>query len=214
VEWFGRCEALRERANVLVSGGSIDPERSSDEEEKQEIQRLHQLLDRYELDRQVRWIERMDKRLSGEMYRFVADGGGVFVQPALFEAFGLTVIEAMISGLPTFATCYGGPHEIIVDGVSGFYINPNRGDEAAQSLAEFFARCREEPGTWKRVSLGGIDRVWERYTWRLYAEKLMTLSRIYGFWKYMTNLQRQGTQRYLEMFYELLHKVRARSIEA
>ena len=37
-------------------------------------------------------------------YRCIADSRGVFVQPALYEAFGLTVIEAMASGLPTFAT--------------------------------------------------------------------------------------------------------------
>ena len=42
--------------------------------------------------------------------RCIADSRGVFVQPALYEAFGLTVIEAMASGLPTFATsrCGGG----------------------------------------------------------------------------------------------------------
>lgn len=37
-------------------------------------------------------------------HRCIADSRGVFVQPALYEAFGLTVIEAMASGLPTFAT--------------------------------------------------------------------------------------------------------------
>ena len=31
----------------------------------------------------------------------MADTRGVFVQPALYEAFGLTVVEAMSSGLPT-----------------------------------------------------------------------------------------------------------------
>jgi sucrose synthase len=34
------------------------------------------------------------------------------VQPALYEAFGLTVIEAMSCGLPTFATIRGGPAEV------------------------------------------------------------------------------------------------------
>jgi sucrose synthase len=32
---------------------------------------------------------------------------------------------------------------------------------------------------------------------------MMTLSRIYGFWKYVTNLERAETGRYLEMFYGL-----------
>ena len=65
-----------------------------------------------------------EKKRAGEPYRCVADRGGVFVQPALFEAFGLTVIEAMSSGLPTFAICLGGPLEIIEDGVSGFRVAP------------------------------------------------------------------------------------------
>lgn len=40
------------------------------------------------------------------------DKRGAFVQPALYEAFGLTVIEAMSCGLPTFATVRGGPAEV------------------------------------------------------------------------------------------------------
>jgi sucrose synthase len=32
---------------------------------------------------------------------------------------------------------------------------------------------------------------------------MMTLSRIYGFWKYVTDLERDETRRYLEMFYAL-----------
>ena len=41
-----------------------------------------------------------------------ADKHGAFVQPALYEAFGLTVVEAMSCGLPTFATNQGGPAEV------------------------------------------------------------------------------------------------------
>ena len=53
-----------------------------------------------------------------------ADRRGAFVQPALYEAFGLTVVEAMTCGLVVFATNQGGPVEIVVDGVSGFHIDP------------------------------------------------------------------------------------------
>ena len=50
-------------------------------------------------------------------------------QPALYEAFGLTVIEAMTCGLPTFATCHGGPSEIIKHGRSGYHVDPYHGDQ-------------------------------------------------------------------------------------
>ena len=46
----------------------------------------------------------------------------------------------------------------------------------------------------------------------LYAERMMTLSRIYGFWKYVTNLERDETRRYLEMFYGLQFRPLAESV--
>ncbi|KAK8950315.1 hypothetical protein KSP40_PGU001546 [Platanthera guangdongensis] len=45
-----------------------------------------------------------------------------------------------------------------------------------------------------------------RYTWKLYSERLMTLSGVYGFWKYVSNLDRRETKRYLEMFYALKYR--------
>jgi len=111
---------LRKIANLLVIGGYVDPGQSSDHEEQGQIRRMHELMDGYGLDGEIRWIgTRLDKNLAGELYRCVADSRGVFVQPALFEAFGLTLIEAMASGLPTFATCHGGPLEIIQHNRSG-----------------------------------------------------------------------------------------------
>ena len=213
VSWYAESERLQEEANLLIIAGAVRPEDSTDREEQGEIERMHELFDRHGLDDRVRWVgKRLDKQLAGELYRWVADRPGAFVQPALFEAFGLTVIEAMISGLPTFATLYGGPLEIIEDGRSGFHIDPNHGDRAAERMADFWQRCREEPEYWKEISEGGIDRVRARYTWDLHAERLMTLSRVYGFWKFVTNLERQETRRYLEMFYSLQYRPRAATV--
>jgi len=40
----------------------------------------------------------------------------------------------------------------------------------------------------------------------------MTLSRIYGFWKFVSNLEREETARYLQMFYQLQMRPLARAI--
>lgn len=214
VEWYGNNPELREEANLLVAAGHIDPDDSDDEEERNQIKLMHELMDEHELDGQVRWLERqVDKERNSEVYRYIADKKGVFVQPALFEAFGLTVIEAMGCGLPTFATCYGGPAEIIVHGKSGFHIDPNHGDSSAKHIADFLARCREDPGYWEIISQGGLARVNERYTWRLYAERMMTLSRVYGFWKHVSGLKRTETRRHLEMFYALQYRPLASALE-
>jgi sucrose synthase len=132
--WTGTAAArLREQANLLVVAGHVDAGRSGDDEEREQIGVMHHLFDQHGLDQQVRWLGiHLESKLAGELYRSIADRRGAFVQPALFEAFGLTVIEAMSCGLPTFATCYGGPLEIIEDGVSGFHIDPNHGDAAAE----------------------------------------------------------------------------------
>jgi sucrose synthase len=205
VEWYGQCDALRAQANLVLVSGHVDINASNDEEERNAIFKMHELFNTYELDSQVRWIgARLDKNLTGELYRYVADRQGIFVQPALFEAFGLTVIEAMATGLPTFATVYGGPLEIIEHGESGFHIDPNHGDQAARDMAEFLAACAKDPKRWQSISSGGISRVRERYNWPLYANRLLSLAHIYGFWKYVTNLEREETRHYLDMLYTLL----------
>lgn len=206
-EWYARCPRLREQANLLVVGGHLDVDRSTDHEEREQIGTMHRLFDEHDLEGQVRWVEfQSERNLVGELYRRIADGRGIFVQPALFEAYGLTVIEAMSSGLPVFATCYGGPSEVIEHGVSGFHIDPNRGDAAAQEMAGFFERCAARPEHWLEISGAALERVRLRYTWDLYAQRMMTLARVYGFWKYVTNLEREETCRYLEMLYTLQYR--------
>jgi sucrose synthase len=112
-------------------------------------------------------------------------------------------VEAMTCGLPTFATLHGGPAEIIEHGISGFHIDPYHPDQAANLIADFFERCKQDPNHWVKVSEAGLQRIYEKYTWKIYSERLMTLAGVYGFWKYVSKLERRETRRYLEMFYIL-----------
>ena len=214
LEWYGKNKRLRKSANLLIKAGYVDASLSRDTEEQEQIAKMHQIMDEYQLDGEVRWLGfHLEKNLSSELYRYVADKRGAFIQPALFEAFGITVIEAMVTGLPTFATWYGGPSEIIEDGVSGFHIDPNHGDLAANKIADFLEKTAAEPAYWDQISQGGIERVHERYTWELHARRLITLSCIYGFWKYVSDLRRVETRHYLDMFYGLQFRPLASSVE-
>jgi sucrose synthase len=76
----------------------------------------------------------------------------------------------------------------------------------------FFKECEARPETWDAISKAGIERTEERYNWSLYASTLLKLSRIYGFWRYITSLERQETRRYLEMFYGLMLRPLARRV--
>lgn len=118
------------------------------------------MIEKYQLKGQFRWIAaQTDRYRNGELYRCIADTKGAFVQPALYEAFGLTVIEAMNCGLPTFATNQGGPAEIIIDGVSGFHIDPNNSDESSNKIADFFEKCKTDAGHWNQLSAAGRQRI-------------------------------------------------------
>ncbi|CAN1290932.1 Sucrose synthase [Linum perenne] len=206
VEWYGKNSKLRELVNLVIVGGDRRKE-SKDQEEQAEMKKMYSLIEEYKLQGQLRWISsQMDRVRNGELYRCIADTKGAFVQPALYEAFGLTVVEAMTCGLPTFATNNGGPAEIIVHGKSGYHIDPYHGDQAAELLVEFFEKSKADPSQWEKISDGGLQRIEEKYTWKIYSQRLLTLTAVYGFWKHVSNLDRQESRRYIEMFYALKYR--------
>ncbi|CAI8589699.1 unnamed protein product [Vicia faba] len=212
VEWYGKNARLRELVNLVVVAGDRRKE-SKDLEEIAEMKKMYGLIETYKLNGQFRWISaQMDRIRNGELYRVICDTKGAFVQPAIYEAFGLTVIEAMTCGLPTFATCNGGPAEIIVHGTSGYHIDPYHGDRAAETLVEFFEKTKADPTYWDKISHGGLKRIHEKYTWQIYSDRLLTLTGVYGFWKHVTNLDRRESKRYLEMFYALKYSKLAQSV--
>ena len=81
VELFGKSSQLREMVNLVVVAGYNDVKRSNDREEIQEIEKMHELMKTYNLDGQFRWVSaQMNRARNGELYRYIADTRGVFVQ--------------------------------------------------------------------------------------------------------------------------------------
>lgn len=76
----------------------------------------------------------------------------VFVCPSDYESFGLANLEAMACALPVVSTRRGGPAETIVDGVTGFLVEP--GD--ADALAELALRLLGDGEL--RASMGAAGR--------------------------------------------------------
>lgn len=207
VEWYGSSPRLQELANLVIIGGVIDPDKSGDTEERAECEKMHRLIKEKDLKKSVRWIVAQKNRVqNGEMYRVICDTKGAFVQPAIYEAFGLTVIEAMTCGLPTFATVNGGPAEIIKDKKSGFHIDPYHGESSTQSMISFFERCQKDDSYWRSISKAARERIFSRYTWDIYASRLVSLCHVYSFWNHVSSLERRESKRYLESIYILLFR--------
>lgn len=212
-ECFGQSQQLQEHCNLILVAGKLRVEESGDNEERDEIVKLYRIIEEYNLQGKIRWLGvRLSKTDSGEIYRVIADHQGIFVQPALFEAFGLTILESMVSGLPTFATQFGGPLEIIQDQVNGFYINPTKLEETAQKILEFVKRCERNPNYWNEISQQAIERVYSTYTWKIHTTKLLSLARIYGFWNFISKENREDLLRYIEALFYLIYKPRAQQL--
>jgi sucrose synthase len=212
-EIFGKSKELQERCNLILVAGKLRVEESDDNEEKDEIIKLYRIIDEYNLHGKIRWLGvRLPKSDSGEIYRVIADHRGIFVQPALFEAFGLTILEAMITGLPTFATQFGGPLEIIQNKVNGFLINPTDQEGTAQKILDFVSKCDQNPNYWEEISNKGMERVYTTYTWKIHTTRLLSLARIYGFWNYSSKENREDMLRYIETLFYLIYKPRAKQI--
>ncbi len=65
---------------------------------------------------------------------------------------------------------------------SGFHIDPYHGPAAAELMADFFENASQDGGaSWDKVSEASLQRIREKYTWELYADRLMTLTRVYRY---------------------------------
>jgi len=215
IQAFGMSKTLQRSCNLIFAAGTIHLEDSSDSEERNEITKAYDLIESYNLHGKLRWLPSINKLDTGEAYRIIADHGGIFVQPALFEAFGLTIIEAMASGLPTFAPKFGGPLEIIEYGVSGFLMNTSQPDLIAASLEKFVQNCKKDQNYWQTISQNGIKRVQEHFNWKSYSQRMINLAKLYGFWRYAVSGKGMvELDRYCELIYHFLLKQKAQKIEA
>jgi glycosyltransferase involved in cell wall biosynthesis len=78
----------------------------------------------------------------------------IFVLPSHFEGLPMSVIEAMLCGLPVVATDIRGPREQVVDGVTGLLVPPARVAPLAASLA----RLAADPALRQAMGQAGLAR--------------------------------------------------------
>jgi sucrose synthase len=81
VEAYSKNAKLRELVNLVVVAGFFDAKKSKDREEIEEIEKMHELIKTHNLFGQFRWISAQTNRAqNGELYRYIADTHGAFVQ--------------------------------------------------------------------------------------------------------------------------------------
>jgi sucrose synthase len=213
VECFAKSAALQEHFNLVLITGKLHPDEAINSEEAGEITRIHEIIEEYHLQSKIRWLGiRLSNIDLGEAYRAIADLQGIFIHFASFEAFGRTILEAMYSGVPTFATQFGGSAEILDEADEVFHLNPTDLEGTAKKILHFIEECDRNPEYWQQVSEQVNQRVHNKYNWQLHTKKLLLLAKLYGFWDLVTQENQEGLLRYLETIYHLIYKPKAEKI--
>ncbi|HVF08699.1 MAG TPA: glycosyltransferase family 1 protein, partial [Actinomycetota bacterium] len=97
-------------------------------------------------------------------------GADVFAYPALYEGFGLPVLEAMARGIPTVAADGSSIPEVAGD--AALLVDPL--DERA--IADAIARVLDDPPLAERLRLRGLDRA-SAFSWRETAQATLRVYR-------------------------------------
>jgi sucrose-phosphate synthase len=169
VEAFASSATLRRRHNmVLVLGsGSGTPEIAhAGCEESQAIPPplLAQVLSQvrhHQLEDTVACPEQLRRDQIPALYRWAFSRQGVFVNPALTEPFGLTLLEAAASGLPLVATNDGGPRDILRRCGNGLLVDVAAPGALRRALEEALAQSLR----WRRWSAQGLSAVRSHFSW-------------------------------------------------
>lgn len=95
----------------------------------------------------------------------------IFIQPSLYEPFGISIIEAMACECAVIATKTGGVPEIITDGEHGILVNPGIPEELSQKII-YLSRDKKER---KRLGENARWKVISSYSYESVIAKLVDI---------------------------------------
>ena len=169
VKVFGESRELQERANLLLVLGTRDDLRELSSGQQKVIRNILTLIDVYDLYGKVAYPKSHLPAEVPDIYRLVRQRKGVFINPALTEPFGLTLLEAAASGVPVVATHDGGPQDIIANCKNGILVDPLKPTEIEHALM----RMLTEPEQWETWAQNGSDGAKEHYSWSHHAHRYL-----------------------------------------
>lgn len=166
---YAETPGLRARANLALVAGNRDDIREMPAAPRRVLNEILHLVDAYDLYGSVAYPKHHHPRDIPELYRYAAHTKGVFVNAALTEPFGLTLIEAAATGLPVVATDDGGPTDILSVCEHGLLADPLD----TRALGTAIADVLSSDERWGRWSKNGVARVHKAFSWPSHARRYL-----------------------------------------
>jgi sucrose-phosphate synthase len=168
LEAYGKNPELQAIANLAVFAGIRQNIAKMEDNERDVLTEMLLQMDKFDLYGKLAIPKKHDFATEvPELYRICAENKGVFVNPALVEPFGLTLIEASACGLPIVATNDGGPVEIVRNCKNGVLINVQNSSEMADAIKSILVNDRK----WDELSNNGINGIRSHYSWSAHCQK-------------------------------------------
>ncbi len=168
IEAYGEDLELQSMANLAIFAGIRKDISEMQDNERDVLSEILLLMDKYDLYGKIAIPKKHDFEYEvPELYRIAAEKRGVFVNSALTEPFGITLIEAAACGLPIVAPKDGGPLDIVKNCRCGRLVNTTDPREIAAGIKEIIADSRQ----WKDYSKAGVMNVRKHYTWENHATR-------------------------------------------
>lgn len=173
IEAYAESPELQQVANLVIVAGNRDDIKDMENVSRGVLNEILLTVDKYDLYGKVAYPKHHKAEEVAVLYRLAAVSRGVFVNPALTEPFGLTLIEAAACGLPIVATEDGGPADIIRNCQNGYLINPL--DKTG--MAEILLNTLTDKIGWRQLARNGIKGVRQHYSWPAHVEKYLRVVR-------------------------------------
>lgn len=170
IEAYGTNPELQAIANLAVFAGIRQDISQMEENERAVLTDMLLQMDRYDLYGKLAIPKKHD--FSTEvpaLYRLCAESRGVFVNPALVEPFGLTLIEASACGVPIVATNDGGPIDIVKNCNNGILVDARKPDDIGEAIKSILIDGQK----WDMFSNNGITGVRNHYSWPSHCHRLV-----------------------------------------
>jgi len=168
---YGKNKKLQEAANLLVVAGNRDDISVMPSGARKVLTDLLIKIDKYDLYGKIAYPKTHQPEQVVEFYQLAQRMKGVFVNPALVEPFGLTILEATASGLPVVATNDGGPTEILKNCKNGLLVNPTDAEEMGEALLKAVADQKLH----RQWAAAGSTNINQFYTWKGHVNKYVKL---------------------------------------
>ncbi|WP_181815725.1 HAD-IIB family hydrolase [Alteripontixanthobacter maritimus] len=171
VDAFGKHPTLRDRANLVLLAGKRSSIDTGEDEQVRVIRQLTDAIDKYDLHGHVAYPRSHDQSSVRGLYGLAQESGGVFVNPALTEPFGLTILEAAVHGVPVVATCHGGPVDIVDELQHGVLVEPTD----PSSIAAAIVNLLDDRAKWTLASQNGRRNI-KNIRWDSYAAQFRRIA--------------------------------------